>query len=285
MPEHDEHDSVEGTFLSHLIELRNRAIYAVGAVLGVFCALAYFARDIYVIVARPLMSVLPEDSSMIATEPAAPFFIPIKLTFAVSVVIALPYVLYQLWAFVAPGLYKRERRLIVPLLVSSTLLFYLGMAFAYFVVFPIAFGFFTRYAPAGVLVMTDIGAYLSFVLRLFFVFGVSFEVPIAIILLSRMGALDPDALAKQRPYILIGVFAIAMLLTPPDVFSQTLLAIPMLLLFEIGIFFARRMRPKEATDDETDAGMNSSLGRDGGTVAAGVKGRASKTARRRSKRR
>lgn len=285
MPEHDEHDSVEGTFLSHLIELRNRAIYAVGAVLGVFCALVYFARDIYVIVARPLMAVLPEDSSMIATEPAAPFFIPIKLTFAVAAVIALPYVLYQLWAFVAPGLYKHERRLIVPLLVSSTLLFYLGMAFAYFVVFPIAFGFFTRYAPAGVLVMTDIGAYLSFVLRLFFVFGVSFEVPIAIILLSRMGALDPDALAKQRPYILIGVFTIAMLLTPPDVFSQTLLAIPMLLLFEIGIFFARRMRPMEATDDETDASMNASLGREGGTVAAGVKGGASKAARRRSKRR
>lgn len=284
MPEHDEHDSVEGTFLSHLVELRNRAIYAVAVVLGVFTALVYFARDIYVIVARPLMSILPEDSSMIATEPAAPFFIPIKLTFAVAVVIALPYVLYQLWAFVAPGLYKHERRLVVPLLVSSTLLFYLGMAFAYFVVFPIAFGFFTSYAPAGVLVMTDIGAYLSFVLRLFFVFGISFEVPIAIILLSRMGALDPDALAKQRPYILIGVFAIAMLLTPPDVFSQTLLAIPMLLLFEIGIFFARRMRPKETTEGEVEPSMDAPLGRDGETVAAGARGGARKATRRRSKR-
>jgi sec-independent protein translocase protein TatC len=279
MPERDENDSVEGTFLSHLIELRNRAIYAAAAVLGVFCALVYFARDIYVIVARPLMAVLPEDSSMIATEPAAPFFIPIKLTFAVAVVIALPYVLYQLWAFVAPGLYKNERRLIVPLLVSSTLLFYLGMAFAYFVVLPIAFGFFTRYAPAGVLVMTDIGAYLNFVLRIFFVFGVAFEVPIAIILLTRMGALDPDALAKQRPYILIGIFAVAMLLTPPDVFSQTLLAIPMLLLFEIGIFFARRMRPKEATE-EVEPTIGASLGREGGGKTGAAKAR-----RRRSKRR
>lgn len=279
MPERDEHDSVEGTFLSHLIELRNRAIYAVGAVLGVFCALVYFARDIYVIVAQPLMAVLPKDSSMIATEPAAPFFIPIKLTFAVAVVIALPYVLYQLWAFVAPGLYKHERRLIVPLLVSSTLLFYLGMAFAYFVVLPIAFGFFTRYAPAGVLVMTDIGAYLNFVLRIFFVFGIAFEVPIAIILLTRMGALDPDALAKQRPYILIGIFTVAMLLTPPDVFSQTLLAIPMLLLFEIGIFFGRRMRPKEATE-EVEPATGASLGRDVGGKTGPAKAR-----RRRSKRR
>jgi sec-independent protein translocase protein TatC len=285
MPERDEHDSVEGTFLSHLVELRNRAIYAVAAVLGVFTALVYFARDIYVIVAQPLMAVLPEDSSMIATEPAAPFFIPIKLTFAVAVVITLPYVLYQLWAFVAPGLYRHERRLIVPLLVSSTLLFYLGMAFAYFVVLPIAFGFFTRYAPAGVLVMTDIGAYLNFVLRIFFVFGVAFEVPIGIILLTRMGALDPDALAKQRPYILIGIFTVAMLLTPPDVFSQTLLAIPMLLLFEIGIFFARRMRPKETTEDEVEPSMDASLGRDGGTVAPGAKGGAGKATRRRSKRR
>jgi sec-independent protein translocase protein TatC len=159
------------------------------------------------------------------------------------------------------------------------------MAFAYFIVFPIAFGFFTRYAPEGVLVMTDIGAYLSFVLRLFFVFGIAFEVPIAIILLTRMGVLDPDALAKQRPYILIGVFTIAMLLTPPDVFSQTLLAIPMLLLFEIGIFFARRMRPKETTEDEGEPSMDASLSRGGGTVAAGVKGSASKAARRRSKRR
>ncbi len=249
MAEQEKHDAAEGTFLSHLVELRNRLMYAAGAVLGVFAALVYFARDIYVIVARPLMAVLPEDSSMIATEPTAPFFIPIKLTFAVAVVITIPYLLYQLWAFVAPGLYKRERKLAVPLLVSSTILFYAGMAFAYFVVFPIAFLFFTSYAPTGVLVMTDIGAYLSFVLRMFFVFGIAFEMPIAIILLTRAGVLDPDVLASKRAYVVIGTFVAAMLLTPPDAFSQTLLAIPMLLLFEIGIFFARRMKPAKDSSD------------------------------------
>jgi sec-independent protein translocase protein TatC len=277
--EHDEHDSAEGTFLSHLVELRNRLMYAVGAVLVVFVALVYFARDIYVIVARPLMSVLPENSSMIATEPAAPFFIPIKLTFAVAVIIALPYVFYQLWAFVAPGLYKQERQLVFPLLVSSTLLFYAGMGFAYFVVFPIAFSFFTAYAPDGVQVMTDIGAYLSFVLRLFFVFGISFEVPIAIILLTRVGAMDPDTLATKRPYVVIGVFTAAMLLTPPDAFSQTLLAIPMLLLFEIGIFFARRLRPRE------DAEKNeSAIGKLDSALAGGGKGGSRKSGRKQSKR-
>ncbi|MFQ5935212.1 MAG: twin-arginine translocase subunit TatC, partial [Acidiferrobacterales bacterium] len=270
MAESNDHENTEGTFLSHLVELRNRLIYAVGAVLGVFVALVYFARDIYVIVARPLMGVLPEDSSMIATEPAAPFFIPIKLTFAVAVVIALPYVLYQLWAFVAPGLYKNEQKLVFPLMVSSTLLFYAGMAFAYFVVFPIAFAFFTAYAPEGVKVMTDIGAYLSFVLRLFFVFGIAFEVPIAIILLARAGALDPDALATKRPYVVIGTFAIAMMLTPPDAFSQTLLAIPMLFLFEVGIFFARRLRPKEENETEVEEELNATMGDLDGALAGGA---------------
>lgn len=252
MAARENHGAAEGTFLSHLVELRNRLMYAAGAVLGVFAALVYFAREIYVIVAQPLMAVLPEDSSMIATEPAAPFFIPIKLTFAVAVVITIPYLLYQLWAFIAPGLYKRERKLALPLLVSSTILFYAGMAFAYFVVFPIAFLFFTSYAPEGVLVMTDIGAYLSFVLRMFFVFGIAFEMPIAIILLTRAGAIDPDTLGSKRAYVVIGTFVIAMLLTPPDAFSQILLAIPMLLLFEVGIFFARRMKPAADSDNEDD---------------------------------
>lgn len=244
MAEHEDRDSSEGTFLSHLVELRNRLLRAVVAVLVLFAGLVVFARQIYVIVAQPLMAVLPEKSSMIATEPAAPFFIPIKLTFAVAVVIALPYLLYQLWAFVAPGLYRHERRLVLPLIVSSTLLFYLGMSFAYFVVLPIAFGFFTAYAPEGVLVMTDIGAYLGFVIWVFFAFGVAFEVPIAIIILTRAGALDPDALAAKRGYVVIGIFTLAMLLTPPDAFSQTLLALPMWLLFEIGILIARRVRPR-----------------------------------------
>ena len=266
-------------FRSHLVELRDRLMYAIGAVIAVFVALVYFARDIYVIVAQPLMAVLPENSSMIATEPAAPFFIPIKLTFAVAVVIALPYVLYQLWAFVAPGLYKHERKMVFPLLVSSTLLFYTGMAFAYFVVFPIAFSFFTAYAPDGVQVMTDIGAYLSFVLRLFFVFGISFEVPIAIILLTRAGVIDPNVLAGKRPYVVIGVFTVAMLLTPPDAFSQTLLAIPMLLLFEIGIFFSRRLRPRD--DEQQD---EPAIGELDGALAGGVKASGRKSGRRHSKR-
>lgn len=260
MAEHDDHDSTGGTFLSHLVELRNRLLNAVIALLVLFAGLVVFAREIYVIVAQPLMGVLPERSSMIATEPAAPFFIPIKLAFAVAFVIALPYLLYQMWAFVAPGLYRHERRLVLPLAVSSTLLFYLGMAFAYFVVLPIAFAFFTSYAPEGVLVMTDIGAYLSFVIRVFFAFGVAFEVPIAIIILTRVGVLDPDALATKRPYVVIGIFTLAMLLTPPDAFSQTLLALPMWLLFEVGIIIARRVRPRPE-DEEEDA---ADTGRDRG---------------------
>jgi sec-independent protein translocase protein TatC len=260
MAEHEEsHDSTEGTFLSHLVELRNRLLYAVIAVIIVFASLVWFARDIYVLVAKPLMSVLPAHGSMIATQPAATFFIPMKLTFAVAVVITLPYLLYQLWAFVAPGLYRHERRLVFPLLVSSTILFYLGMLFAYFVVLPIAFKFFTSYAPEGVLVMTDIGAYLSFVLRVFFAFGAAFEIPIAIILLARAGVVDPGALARQRPYVVIGIFTVAMLLTPPDAFSQTLLAIPMWLLFEIGVFIARRMRPAgEQSEQGSDRGDSKS---------------------------
>lgn len=253
MAEQENHDAAEGTFLSHLVELRNRLIHAAIAVLVVFVALVFFAQEIYVIVATPLMAALPDGDSMISTEPAGPFLIPIKLTFAVAVVITIPYLLYQLWAFVAPGLYRRERKTVLPLLVSSTILFYLGMAFAYRVVFPIAFSFFTAYAPEGVRVMTDIHAYLSFVLRMFFAFGVAFELPIAIILLSRAGVVDPDSLASKRPYVVLGTFVIAMLLTPPDAFSQTLLAIPMLLLFEVGIFVARRMRSTTRGSDADEA--------------------------------
>jgi sec-independent protein translocase protein TatC len=286
MAEQENHDPAEGTFLSHLVELRNRLMYAVFAVLAVFAALVAFARDIYVIVATPLMAVLPEDSSMIATEPASPFFIPIKLTFAVAVVITIPYLLYQLWAFVAPGLYRHERRLVVPLLVSSSILFYAGMAFAYFVVFPIAFSFFTSYAPDGVRVMTDIHAYLSFVLRVFFAFGVAFEVPIAIILLTKAGIVDPDTLASKRPYVVVAAFVTAMLLTPPDAFSQTLLAIPMLLLFEVGIFFARRMRPSEddAESALTDEKMDAEIDEFDRALAGGGKAGGSKPRGRRSKR-
>lgn len=225
--------------ISHLIELRKRLLNSIICVLAVFIALVYFANDIYQLVSAPLIKQLPVGASMIATDVASPFFTPIKLTMIVSVFVAAPLVLYQVWAFVAPALYKHERRLMMPLLVSSSLLFYAGMAFAYFVVFPLAFGFFAKTAPAGVLIATDINNYLDFVMALFMAFGISFEVPVAIVLLCWSGVVTPEDLKKKRPYILVGAFVVGMLLTPPDVFSQTLLAIPMYLLFEIGVFFSR----------------------------------------------
>ncbi|MCV9879075.1 Sec-independent protein translocase subunit TatC [Brenneria izbisi] len=225
--------------ISHLIELRKRLLNSIICILAVFVCLVYFANDIYQMVSAPLIKQLPVGASMIATDVASPFFTPIKLTMIVSVFVSAPLVLYQVWAFVAPALYKHERRLMMPLLVSSSLLFYAGMAFAYFVVFPLAFGFFAKTAPEGVLIATDINNYLDFVMALFMAFGVSFEVPIAIVLLCWSGVITPEDLKKKRPYILVGAFVVGMLLTPPDVFSQTLLAIPMYLLFEIGVFFAR----------------------------------------------
>ncbi len=223
------------SLLSHLIELRSRILKALLSVLVVFLALAYFAQDLYQWLATPLLNALPEHSSMIATDVASPFFAPFKLTLVLSFFIAIPYVLYQVWAFVAPGLYKNEKKLIAPLLLSSTLLFYAGVAFAYYVVFPLAFAFFTSVAPQGVTVSTDISSYLNFVLKLFFAFGVSFEIPIAIILMCWTGVTDAASLRAKRPYVIVGVFVVGMLLTPPDVISQTLLALPMWLLFEIGV--------------------------------------------------
>lgn len=233
--------SVEDTqpLIGHLIELRKRILNCLIAVLVVFLALVYFSNDIYRLVSAPLIEQLPQGSSMIATDVASPFFTPIKLTIMVSVFVAAPFILYQVWAFIAPALYKHERRLMMPLLVSSTALFYLGMAFAYFIVFPLAFGFFTKTVPIDVVIATDISNYLSFVMALFMAFGVSFEVPIAIILLCWSGVVTTESLKRKRPYILVGAFVVGMLLTPPDVFSQTLLAIPMYLLFEVGVFFSR----------------------------------------------
>ncbi|MCG2856372.1 Sec-independent protein translocase subunit TatC, partial [Klebsiella grimontii] len=225
--------------ITHLIELRKRLINSILAILVIFLALVYFANDIYQLVSAPLIRQMPVGATMIATDVASPFFTPIKLTFMVSIILSVPVILYQVWAFVAPALYKHERRLVMPLLVSSTLLFYIGMAFAYFVVFPLAFGFLTHAAPEGVQVSTDIRSYLDFVMALFIAFGVSFEVPVAIVLLCWMGVTTPDDLRKKRPYVLVGAFVVGMLLTPPDVFSQTLLAIPMYCLFEVGVFFAR----------------------------------------------
>ncbi|EPM4141565.1 MULTISPECIES: Sec-independent protein translocase subunit TatC [Klebsiella] len=236
--------------ISHLIELRKRLLNSIIAILVIFLALVYFANDIYQLVSAPLISKMPVGATMIATDVASPFFTPIKLTFMVSVILSVPIILYQVWAFVAPALYKHERRLVVPLLVSSTLLFYIGMAFAYFVVFPLAFGFLTHAAPEGVLVSTDIRSYLDFVMALFMAFGVSFEVPVAIVLLCWMGVTTPEELRKKRPYVLVGAFVVGMLLTPPDVFSQTLLAIPMYCLFEVGVFFARFYTGKRLTRDD-----------------------------------
>lgn len=231
--------------ISHLLELRDRLLRIVAAVMLVFLCLVYFANDIYQYLAIPLTSQLPEGASMIATGVATPFFTPIKLTIVLSIFIAIPIILYQVWAFIAPGLYKHERKLIAPLVVTSALLFYLGMAFSYYVVFPLAFSFFTGIAPEGVTIATDISSYLDFVLKLFFAFGLAFEIPIATLLLCWTGATTPKKLKEKRPYIIVGAFVFGMLLTPPDVISQTLLAIPMLILFELGLLFARFYVPKE----------------------------------------
>ena len=238
--------------ISHLIELRSRILKALLSVLVVFVCLAAFAQDLYQLLAMPLLATLPENSSMIATDVASPFFAPFKLTLVLSFFIAIPYVLYQVWGFVAPGLYRNEKRLVAPLLLSSTLLFYAGMAFAYFVVFPIAFAFFTSVAPEGVTVSTDISSYLNFVLKLFFAFGVSFEIPIAIILMCWTGVTDAKSLRAKRPYVVVGAFVVGMLLTPPDIISQTLLAIPMWLLFEVGVIVGGFYAGKKPSDDESE---------------------------------
>ncbi|MEL0628032.1 twin-arginine translocase subunit TatC [Psychromonas aquatilis] len=225
--------------ITHLLELRDRLLKVVIIVLVLFLGLVYFSNDIYQYIAIPLTSQLPEGSSMIATGVATPFFTPIKLTIVLSIFIAIPAILYQVWAFVAPGLYKHERKLVAPLVASSAFLFYLGMVFSYYVVFPLVFAFFTTTAPEGVTIATDISSYLDFVLKLFFAFGLAFEIPVATLLLCWTGATTPASLKAKRPYIVVGAFVFAMFLTPPDVISQTLLAVPMLILFELGLLFSR----------------------------------------------
>ncbi len=252
LPESDR----EQTFLEHLVELRSRLIKACFAVLLVLICLLPFSRKLYNYLASPMLAKLPEGSSMIAIDVASPFLAPFKLSLLLSVIIAIPFVLYQLWAFVAPALFRHEKRLARPLLFSSVLLFYLGCAFAYFVVFPLVFGFMTRVAPEGVAVMTDISRYLDFVITLFLAFGITFEVPIATIILVATGLVSTQKLANARPYIIVGAFALGMLLTPPDVISQTLLAIPMWLLYEIGILFARILVPEKEAGGETDQATN-----------------------------
>ena len=237
--------------VAHLVELRNRLLKAILAILLVFLALYPFANELYAWLSGPLRAYLPEGSTMIATDVAAPFFAPLKLTLVLGAFLAMPVVLYQVWRFMAPGLYRHEKQLAFPLLASSILLFYLGAVFAYFVVFPLVFAFFTSVGPAEVTVMTDMSSYLSFVLKLLFAFGLAFEIPIAIMLLILSGATDTRALSEKRPYVVVGCFVVGMLMTPPDIISQTLLAAPMWLLFEIGLIFGRlveRRRPPEDAD-------------------------------------
>lgn len=236
--------------MSHLMELRDRVLRMVLAVLVAFLLLMPFANQLFSLLAGPLTAHLPEGSSLIAIEVASPFLIPFKLALVMAIFLAMPFILYQVWGFVAPGLYRHERSKVMPLLVSSTLLFYAGAAFAYFVVFPLVFAFLTGTAPEGVSVMTDIGKYLDFVLTLFFAFGVAFEVPIATILLVWSGTVTPATLRKQRPYVIVGAFVIGMLLTPPDVISQTLLALPMWLLYEVGIIMSRYFVRESAAEEE-----------------------------------
>jgi sec-independent protein translocase protein TatC len=239
-------NEAEQPFISHLIELRNRLLKVVLCVIVVFLGLAAYANEIYSILAGPLMKHMPKNSTMIAIDVASPFFTPFKLALVVAVFISVPVILYQFWAFVAPGLYKRERRMILPLLIASTLLFYLGVIFAYYVVFPLIFGFLTAAAPDGVAVMTDITKYLDFVLTLFFAFGICFEVPIFTIVMVWTGLVTPAALAEKRPYVIVAAFIIGAFLTPPDAISQTLLAVPMWMLFEAGLLFSRLFAPKES---------------------------------------
>jgi sec-independent protein translocase protein TatC len=246
-PDNDE-NLAEGSLLSHLVELRGRLLKVSAAVVLVFIALLPFARRIFTLVSEPLREILP-GQQMIATEVASPLLTPFKLTFFVALFIAMPVVLYQVWAFVAPGLYKKEKRFAFPLLASSILLFYLGIAFAYFVVFPLMFGFFTAVAPEGVEVMTDISHFLSFITMIVLAFGLAFEVPVATVLLVWTGLTDVDKLSKARPYVFLGAFVVGMFLTPPDIISQTLLAVPVYLLFECGIIMSRIFAKKSKADE------------------------------------
>ena len=230
--------------MAHLLELRNRLLRVFVVVLVVFAALFPFSESLYLYISEPLRAFLPSTSTMIATEVTSPFLTPFKLALVSAIFLSMPYILYQLWAFVAPALYKQEKKIALPLFCASVILFYTGMAFAYYLVFPLVFLFFTSVAPEGISVMPDIRAYLDFVLKLFMAFGLSFQIPIAVVILSWLGTVDPNKLATKRPYVFVLCFIVGMLLTPPDIISQALLAIPMWLLFEVGILFGRLISNK-----------------------------------------
>ncbi|MFV2061564.1 MAG: twin-arginine translocase subunit TatC [Gammaproteobacteria bacterium] len=243
-------------FVAHLIELRDRLLRVVLVVLVIFSVLFYFANDIYTYLAEPLTVHMSQNSTMIATDVISPFLTPMKLALVLSIFLVMPYILYHIWSFVAPGLYRHEKELALPLLISSIILFYSGMAFAYYVVFPLVFGFITAVVPEGVEVMTDISKYLDFVLMLFFAFGAAFEVPVATVLLVAAGITTPEDLVKKRAYIIVGAFVVGMFLTPPDVISQIMLAVPMWMLFELGVIASRmvvkRRKRREKEEDAAD---------------------------------
>lgn len=246
-----------GNFVSHLVELRDRVIRMIIAILAIFLCLFYWANDIYTYFATPLTSHMPEGSTMIAIDVASPFLTPFKLVLMLSIFLAMPVILYQFWAFIAPGLYKTEKRIARPLLISSIVLFYAGIAFAFYVVFPLVFDFFTSIGPEMISISTDIGRYLDFVLSLFFGFGLAFEVPIATIILVAVGVTTPKKLGQIRPYVIVGAFIIGMFLTPPDVISQVLLAVPIWVLFEVGLIIATIMFKElkiDSTNDEEEIG-------------------------------
>lgn len=265
MTENPEDNDKNLTLVEHLIELRDRLLRVVALTALLFVAMFPFANEIYSYVSEPLRVYLPESSTMIATAVASPFLTPFKLTLVLALFGAMPVILYQLWAFIAPGLYQKERRIMVPMFISSVVLFYAGMAFAYYVVFPLVFGFFTSIGPENVAVMTDISSYLDFVLKLFFAFGIAFEIPIATILLIYTGVVNPQSLSEKRPYVIVMCFVIGMLLTPPDVISQALLAGPMWLLFETGLFFGRliykeKLLTADANADDSGEEQKNSTG-------------------------
>ncbi|CAG0978507.1 Sec-independent protein translocase protein TatC [Burkholderiales bacterium] len=232
-------EAAQETFISHLVELRDRLLRAIIAIVVVLFALFPWAKEIYAVLARPLLAVLPQGATMIATDVTGTFLVPLKVTALAAFIVALPYVLWQAWAFVAPGLYHHEKRLAVPVIVSSCIFFAIGMAFAYFFVFPIAFGFFAGYTPAGVQMMTDIDKYLSFVITMFIAFGLTFEMPVVVIVLVRLRIVTIEKLKAARPYVIVGAFVIGAIVTPPDVISQLMLAVPLWLLYELGIVLAR----------------------------------------------
>lgn len=243
MSENAPHE-VQQTLAEHLIELRTRLIRALAGVILCFVVLFPFAQEIYTFVAQPLMDALPGDNPMIATDVAATFFVPVKVTFMVAFLIALPNTGYQIWAFVAPALYQNEKNLVLPLILSTVFLFFLGMAFAYYLVFPVIFHFLSAVTPAGVSMMTDIGKYISFVLGMFTAFGIAFEVPVIVLILNRTGIVSLDKLKEIRPYVIVLAFVVAAIVTPPDILSQIMLAVPLIILYEFGLFLCRFVRQK-----------------------------------------